>query len=88
MTLRADNQHQEVNIEVISKVLSEVDDAVQHKIKCNRNILVCLADEMAESATTFRGQGYSVFLKSRDKFVEALDTMNKEYQDLLKLIRK
>ena len=78
----------DIDISSITKTLLEVDVAVQNKIKHNRDTLVNLADEMAECATTFKGQGYTGFLKSRDKFVGVLDEINSEYKELFKVIRK
>lgn len=39
--------------------------------------LLNLADEMAEAATEFKGQGYRLFLETREKLKEALDRIFK-----------
>lgn len=35
-------------------------------------ILMTLADDMAQAATVFQGQGYETFIKARDTFKECL----------------
>lgn len=39
--------------------------------------LLDLADEMAEAATEFKGQGYRLFLNARERLKEALDKLLK-----------
>ena len=39
--------------------------------------LLDLADEMAEAATEFKGQGYRLFLNARERLKEALDKLIK-----------
>lgn len=76
------------DIDQISKILHQVDDAISNKLKADSQILIELADEMAESATAFSGQGYACFLKSREKFINTLTRINKEYQELLTLVHR
>jgi hypothetical protein len=38
-----------------------------------------LADDMAESATNIHGQGYSLFVHSREQFFSELDRLRDEY---------
>lgn len=67
--------------------LSKIDYDLSQKIKSDSGVLIRLADEMAESATNFNGQGYKSFLDSREKFVQTLCTMNKDYTELMSVLR-
>jgi hypothetical protein len=46
-------------------------DKIDTKIDQKR--ILELADEMAAAATNFKGQGYEIFIKTREQFKETLE---------------
>lgn len=51
--------------------------SIEEKQKEQKENLLDLADEMAEAATEFKGQGYRLFLNARERLKEALDKLFK-----------
>lgn len=46
-------------------------------VQQEKQLLIELADNMASAATTFQGQGYSVFLESREKLIQEINRVEK-----------
>lgn len=81
-------QNTNIDVTKVSNMLTEVDMILCRKIESDCSLLIKLADDMAESATKFEGQGYKIFLESRNSFVSVLEDMSKEYKNLVCLLKR
>jgi hypothetical protein len=50
--------------------------STEEKIQKEKENLLDLADDMAEAATDFKGQGYRLFLAARERFKEYLNNLS------------
>jgi hypothetical protein len=50
--------------------------STEEKAQKERENLLNLADDMAEAATDFKGQGYRLFIAARQRFKECLDSLS------------
>lgn len=48
-------------------------------MEADKQEILKLADEMAAAATNFRGQGYEIFIETRDRFKEFLEQLSTKY---------
>lgn len=71
----------------VNSMLTEVDNILCKKIESDFLHLIELADEMAENATKFEGQGYKSFLDSRNNLVSALTSLSKDYKNLVCVLK-
>lgn len=71
----------------VNNMLTEVDNILCKKIETDFNQLIELADEMAERATKFEGQGYKSFLDSRNNLVSALTSLSKDYKKMVCVLK-
>ena len=53
-----------IDLQNIATTMSKLNYDLSQKMKSDNEALIELADEMAERATTFGGQGYKAFLES------------------------
>jgi superoxide dismutase len=74
-------------VKQVNGMLTEVDNILCKKIESDFSHLIELADEMAENATKFEGQGYKSFLDSRNNLVSALTTLSKDYKKLVCVLK-
>lgn len=74
-------------VDQVNNLLTEVDVTLCNKIENDHALLIELADEMAERATKFEGQGYKSFLDSRAKFVSTLESICKDYKKLICILK-
>lgn len=75
------------DVSTVNSMLTEVDAVLCKKIETDFNQLIELADEMAERATKFEGQGYKSFLESRNNLVSALTSLSKDYKKLVCVLK-
>lgn len=64
-------QQDQIKRHLISKITNDI------------SMIKNLADDMAESATNIQGQGYLMFVQSREKFLSELDRVTEEYCALI-----
>jgi hypothetical protein len=50
--------------------------STEEKAQKEKENLLDLADDMAEAATDFKGQGYRLFIAARQRFKECLDSLS------------
>ena len=74
-------------VKQVNGMLTEVDNILCKKIESDFSHLIELADEMAENATKFEGQGYKMFLDSRNNLVSALTDLSKDYKKLVCVLK-
>jgi hypothetical protein len=79
------NMNSGIDLQNIATTMSKLNYDLSQKMQSDNEALIELADEMAERATTFGGQGYKAFLESRERFTSALHRINDEYRELIYL---
>lgn len=62
--------------------------ADMQQLEAAQNQLMNLADDMAEAATQFNGQGYDAFLSAREMFKASLDAIILSLRDANTRINK
>lgn len=61
-----------------------INNSLLKKLLEDKILIRTLADNMAEAATNIQGQGYSVFLNSREIFLSEIDRMSSEYSSFVR----
>lgn len=82
-----DKLRKDLNLQEVSRVLLNADRIMTEKLESDTVLLVTLADEMAERATMFEGQGYKSFLDARENFVTTLHKLNSEYKEFMSVVK-
>ena len=76
-----------LSLQEISKTLSNVDRVLTERLEADTNMLVTLADEMAERATTFGGHGYKSFLEARENFIATIHKIKCEHKEFMCVLK-
>lgn len=69
--------------DLVSKQV-ELDAILTQKIHDDTEMIMQLADNLAESATMIQGQGYGVFVRAREQFFATLKEIGTNYAGLIR----
>ena len=71
------------NLDDINLYKEKLHSSCKDKVNQDADALIALIDELAERATNIQGQGLSMFMQTRQDFINKVEQLRNEYVILL-----
>ncbi len=71
------------NIDDVHTLKEKIHVTCKTKVNRDADALLALIDELAERATSIQGQGLSLFMQTREEFINKVEQLREEYTVLL-----
>ena len=71
------------NIDDVHTLKEKIHVTCKTKVNRDADALLALIDELAERATSIQGQGLSLFMQTREEFINKVEMLREEYIILL-----
>ncbi len=71
------------NLDDVHSLKEKIHTTCKTKVNRDADALLAMIDELAERATSIQGQGLSLFMQTREEFINKVEQLREEYTILL-----